>query len=585
LASTGGFVWDHWLGGEAILPRFAARSRLYSGRREAMRIMESEQSQNFNERLSQWVANQGFWFQVRYSMSGSGIKGRAMFHLLRLSFRLLVFLLVVALGFWIYLWKRPNSVNFSQTFQESLQSALSASDLEIRGMQHVQGQLELGRLAAQGGAGTFYDSLEARNVRCKMGLLDGLVGHWQPGIISIARLEIDLRAGTDDAESAAKLAESVFRKPLAVEANSFEVGDATVRWGYSERTQGAIESSNLKMQRTDTGWRLNFRGGTFQQNWLKQLEIVDLVILAEPSGIVFERAELRKQKGTVEFPGLRIAGGERPEVNGIINIRHLMLEGILPPALRTFVEGSISGDFKVSGSTNSSDGLAFEGQVVMDGEDYVTLRDRFHLLKALSVVDYSRSYHRVDFREGSFQLRTHRGGLLISEVDLKAEDLLAMQGEVLVRLPTQQEIDAAVARGTGLETSSLYAGDDELAGVRNLPSGDSDFTLRRAAQEARRIKEGSQTMESLSLFDRLGLSIEMRRLQSQASERMSRMLQYEGSVRLTLQPDAFERAARLNEIYPADAVTGRIPMQVPVKGHLYELTLRQAEDIYQQGKR
>jgi hypothetical protein len=81
------------------------------------------------------------------------------------------------------------------------------------------------------------------------------------------------------------------------------------------------------------------------------------------------------------------------------------------------------------------------------------------------------------------------------------------------------------------------------------------------------------------------LSIEMRRQQTRASERMSRMLRYEGGLRITLQPDAFERATRLNEIYPADAVTGRIPMQVPISGYLYELTLRQAEDIYQQGKR
>lgn len=547
--------------------------------------MESEQSQNFNERLSQWVASQGFWFQVRYSMSGSGTKGRAMFHLLRLGFRLVIFVLILALGSWIYLWKRPNSVRFNQEFKEDLKSAISASELELRGLQHLQGQLELGRLAAQGGSGTFYDSLEARNIRCKMGLLDGLLGRWQPGIISIARLEIDLRAGTDDADSAAKLAQAVFRKPLVVEANSFEVADATLRWGYSERTQGAIESSTLKMQRTDTGWRLSFKGGTFQQNWLKRLEIVDLVVLAESGGIVFERAELKRLKGTVEFPGLRITAGERPEVNGIVKIRNLALEEILPSALRTFVEGSLSGDFQVSGSTNSSDGLAFEGQVVMDGEDYVTLRDRFHLLKALSVVDYSRSYHRVDFREGSFQMRSHRGGLLLSDIDLKADDLMTMQGEILVRLPTQQEIDAAVARGSGLENSPLFENEDELAGVRNLPAGDSDFTLKRAAQEARRIQEGSQTMESLSLFDRLGLSIEMRRLQSQASERISRMLRYEGGLRITLQPDAFERATRLNEIYPADAVTGRIPMQVPISGYLYELTLRQAEDIYQQGKR
>ncbi len=518
-------------------------------------------------------------------MSGSGMKGRAMFHILRMGFRILVFLLVLALGSWVYLWKRSDSARFREEYRENLQVALSAVELELVGLQASQGQLEMGRLAAQGGSGTFYDSLEARNIRCKMGILDGLVGRWQPGTISIARLEIDLRAGTDDADDAARLAELIFRKPLAVEVDSFEVADATLRWGYSERTQGAIGSSALKMQRTDTGWRLHFKGGTFQQNWLKRLEIVELVVLAEPDGLVFERAEFKRLKGTVEFPGLKVAGGERPEVSGIVKIRQLALEEILPPALRTFVEGSISGDFKVSGSTNSSDGLAFEGQVVMDGQDYVSLRDRFHLLKALSVVDYSRSYHRVDFREGSFQMRTQRGGLLISDIDLKAEDLLAMQGEILVRLPTQQEIDAAVARGTGLESSALFANEDALAGARNLSADESDFTLRRAAQEARRIQEGKQTMESLSLFDRLGLSIEMRRLENQASERMSRMLRYEGGVRITLESDAFERAPRLNEIYPADPVTGRIMMQVPIVGHLYELTLRQAEDLYQQGKR
>ena len=59
---------------------------------------------------------------------------------------------------------------------------------------------------------------------------------------------------------------------------------------------------------------------------------------------------------------------------------------------------------------------------------------------------------------------------------------------------------------------------------------ESAFTLKRAAQEARRLKEGTQSAESLSLFDRLDLSIEMRRLQSQAAERMSRMLRYEGDV-------------------------------------------------------
>jgi len=550
-----------------------------------MRIMESEQSQNFNERLSQWVASQGFWFQVRYSMSGSGMKGRALFHLLRLGFRLLVFLLLVAIGMWVYLLKRPNSPRFNQVLQTSLQSALEAPELELRGLQHANGQLEIGRVAAQGGEGTFFESFEARNIRFKMGLLDGLVGRWQTGTVAVARMEIDLRAGTDDAQSAAKLAEAVFKTPEMVEANSFDVADVTVRWGYSERTQGSIESSSLIMQRTDTGWRFNFKGGFFRQNWLRHLEIVNLVVLAEADGLVFERAEFKKGDGTVEFPGLRLTGGERPQVNGIVKIRHLDVEGLVPPALRNFVEGSISGDFKVFGSTNSSDGIGFEGQVVMDGKDVVSLRDRFHLLKALSVVDYSRNYHRVAFREGSFYLQTVGGGMRLSEIDLKAEELLTMQGEIKVRQPTQEEVDEVVAKGAGLQSSPLFLGEEEQADTRELPGGDDDFTLRRAAQEAKRVEEGAQSLESMALFDRLGLSLEMRRLQSQASERMSRMLRYEGDVLITLPGDAFERAPRLTELFPPDAVSGRIPLRVPINGHLYELTLSQAEDIYQQGKR
>lgn len=547
--------------------------------------METEQTQNFNERLSQWVANQGFWFQVRYSLAGTGIKGRAMFHLLRMSFRLLIFLLLVAVCMWIYLIKRPNSVRFNNVFHDELQSGLSARELEIRGLQHLQGRLEIGRLAAQGGEQTFFDSMEARNIRFKMGLLDGLVGQWQTGVVSIARLEIDLRAGTDNAEAANKLAEAVFRNAEQVEANTFEVADVSVRWGYSERTQGSIDSSTLKVNRAGSGWRLHFKGGTLQQNWLQDLEIVNLVVIAEKGGLFFEQAEFKNGEGTVEFPGLRVLAGERPQVEGIVKIRKLTLESIIPSALRSFIEGSISGDFKVFGSTNSSDGIGFEGQVVMDGSDSVSLRERLHLLKALSVVDYSRNYHRVDFREGSFQVRTQRGGMLLSKIDLKAEDLFTMEGEINVRLPTQEEINAALEKGASSSDSSLFQSDDDMAGVKKLPAGESDFTLRRAAQEARRIKEGAQSLDSLSLFDRLGLSIEMRRLQSEASERMSRMLRYEGVVGITIPGDAFERAPHLRTLYPPDPVSGRIPMRVPIEGQLYELTLRQAEDIYQQGRR
>jgi hypothetical protein len=547
--------------------------------------METEQLENFNERLSQWVANQGFWFQVRYSLSGSGMKGRAMFHLLRLGFRVLMFLVLLAVVAWIYLVKRTDSKVFVEGMREELQTGLSASDMELRGFSRVQGQLEISRLAAEGGNETFFTSLEVRNVRCKMGLLDGLTATWNPGIVTIARLDLDLRAGTDDADSAHKLAEAVFRKPGKVHANAFDVASASLRWGYSERTQGAIEGSNMKMQRVESGWRMSFKGGMFYQNWLRGLQIVEITALCQPDGIVFETAKLKDGQGTVDFSGLRVSGGERPQVQGVAKIRRLSLERILPTAVRNFIEGSISGDFRVFGSTNSTDGIGFDGQVVMDGDDLISLRERIHLLKALSVVDYSRNYHRVDFREGSFQMKTVSGGVELSDVKLAAEDLFTLEGNLTVRLPTQEEIQAAVAKGSGLGGSPIFSDSDVSAEDRELSQTKSDFSLKRAALEAKRVKEGQQSPDSLNLFDRLGLSFEMRQLQNQASDRMSRMLQYEGELLITIPHDAFERAGHLQKLYPVDPTTNRVPIRVPIEGHLYELTLKQAEDIYQQGRR
>ena len=547
--------------------------------------MEAEQEQDFNERLSQWVANQGFWFQVRYSMTGTGGKGAAMFHLLRMASRVMVFMLVVAAGTWVYLAKRTETKRFNDDLQASLQAGLSASEIELKGFSKVQGRLDINRLACKGGNETFFTSLEARNIHCQMGFLDGLVGQWDPGTIAISRLDVELHAGADDAESAKNLSEAFFKKSKDVLINSMAITDATLHWGYSERTRGSIENSVLKVQRLENGVKLNFVGGTFSQNWLRRIEIVSLVVVCDPDGLTFERAEFRRGQGTVDFSGLRVTGGERPLVEGIAKIRKLGLDSVVPLALRSFVEGSISGDFKVSGSTNSSDGIGFEGQVSLDGQDTISLRERLHLLKALSVVDYVRNYYRVDFREGSFQMKTGGGGMMITDLKLKAEDLASLEGNLRVRLPTPEETKAALEKTVGAGSAPLFRG-DETENEEFASKGDSsDFTLRRAALAAKRARDGNIGEGATSLFDRLGLSLEMRRLEEQAADRLSRTLRYEGLFRITLPADAFERAPKLAAQFPVDPNIARIPMMVPIEGSLYEITLTQAEDIYQQGTR
>lgn len=537
--------------------------------------MESEQSQNFNERLSQWVANQGFWFQIRYSMTGGGSGGAAFFHLLRLGFRLLLFLLLVAAGSWIYLVKRTESKKYAEGLERSLHSALSSSETELDGFTRTQGRLEIDRLICQGGNQTFFNSMEARNIRCKMGLLDGVTGQWDTGPVSISTLNLELRAGTDDAESAKALAEALFRQSGKVLVNTLEVGDATLRWGYSERTRGAIEGSVLTVNRIGAGWRLIFKGGTFSQNWLRNLEIVNLVVVCDPDGMTFEKAEFRRGQGTVDASGLRLTGGELPAVAGSVKIRMLGLDSALPVALRDFVEGTISGDFKVSGSTNSPEGIGFDGLVTLDGRDTIMLRERLHLLEALSVVDYVRNYYRVDFREGSFRLKTGNGGAKISDLKLKAQDILTLEGNLLVRMPNAEEIKEDANKVPGAASAP--------AEVSPSSGADDTFTLGRAGKETNRGNDGKSS--NSSLFSRLGLSLEERRLEQQAADRSSQTLRYEGSFVITLLPDAFERAPKLMQQFPVDPRTGRISIVVPVKGTLYQLTEEQAKEIYQQRTR
>lgn len=547
--------------------------------------MESEQSQNFNERLSQWVASQGFWLQVKYSMSGSGSKGTVVFHLLSMGFRLLVLVLVLAVGGWVYLVKRVDNPGFIEGIRKSLQSGLSASDAELRGFSHVQGRMGISRLACLGGSDTFFTSLEARNINCSMGLLDQLGGKWDPGTITVSRLDLELRAGGDDAESAKKIAEVLFKKFPNTESNNFDISDATLRWGYSERTRGSIEGSGLKVLRLGDGLKLVFRGGTFSQNWLRKLEIINLDVICNRDGIVFEKAEFKRGYGTVDFSGLKVTGGERPMIEGLARIRKLGLEHVLPLAMRSFMEGSFSGDFQVFGSTNTSDGVGFKGGVNLDGQDVLTLRERVHLLKALSVVDYSRNYHRVDFREGSFKMKTSGGGMELTDVSLKAEDLFTLEGGMRVRLPTPEEASAEVNRRSNGGAPIFDTESDTTEPAEPVTKDTKDFSLRRAALEAKRVKDGTQSESSTLLFERMGLSFEMRRLEEQAAERISRNLRYEGSFKITIPFDAFERTPKLAEQFPVDVGLHRIPMVVPIEGSLYEVTLKQAEEIYQQGRR
>ena len=174
--------------------------------------MDADQSQTFNDRLSQWIASQGFWFQLRYSMSSGGGWSVAAFHLFKLTTRVLILLGIVALGFVIYLNKRVTSEDYSDGLEDKFVEAMSASDAEISGFDRAQGQARIRRFGSVGTPTSFFESVEAGNLAFKMGFLDGLSGDWDVGVIDGNWIDIQVKAGANPPEEAAAAAESVLTK-------------------------------------------------------------------------------------------------------------------------------------------------------------------------------------------------------------------------------------------------------------------------------------------------------------------------------------------------------------------------------------
>jgi len=545
--------------------------------------MEAEQSQNFNERLSQWVSSQGFWFQLRHSLGATGNKGNLTFHTIRLATRLLVFAIIVGVIFSFYLVRRQKSAGYRDGIRNSIQESLSGSDSQMAGYNNARGVRNINRLLIQGGENTFFNTLEARNIRYNKDFFDDLKSVWDPGNIAITRLDIELRAGADDGAMSKNISDALFKEIPHVQLANFEVADATLHWGYSERTRGMIEGSALKILRGDGSYKLNFRGGTFSQNWLRKLEIVTLVALIDRNGITIEKAEFRKGEGTAEFLGVKISGGERPLAQGIVRLKSMNLETLLPAALQSFVEGTLSGDLDVFGSTNSPDGIGFKGIFKLDKENKISLRDRFHVLRALSVIDYSRNYHRVDFHGGQFHLKTTSGEMELTDVNLEADELFSMAGSLRVRLPKPEETQS-ITNDTAKEGAPIFMAEDNIHNQRQRRQADQDFTLKSAALQAKRINEGKQNEGTVSLMEKMATNQEIRDLEILSSERASRTLRYQGMFTITLPQDAFERTPRLLELHPPDPVSKLISLEVPIEGSLYEITLGQAEQIYQQGR-
>lgn len=494
------------------------------------------------------------------------------YHLTHLSIRLILFILAVLLG-WVWMVKMTGDGKFAEKLRNVMQERFKADEIEMRGVNREQGKLAITRIALFSENGSFFRGIEMSNLVCKRDFFVDFGKQWNPGIIEISKVIMSVRAGTDSEEASKEIGDVLFQSFGDIKVDAVHVADMSLRWGFTERSRGSIQSSKMKAVPTADGWRLSFRGGYFTQNWLRRMFIEELDAVISRDGIRFEKAVLNRGGGSMVLNDFKLVSGQRPEVSGMMSLKGMEITPMLPVVARSYVEGKISGEFEINGSTNSTEGIGFDGVVTLNEGDVITLRDTIPLLKALSVVDAFSMYRRVDFRTGSFRMEFLEEGLAFSNVRLFAGDVMGLMGKMLVRKPREDE--------------ELVVSDDSnlLRAVRKGEewSDEMDQTLTNATNSTDSKMTEDQMLAEDSLFNKLAVLREARRMREEESELLTRSYRYEGEFQVSLMGNVFQRAPRLAAEYPPASDTGRITIRVPIKGVLYELTEELSKEIYEKG--
>lgn len=529
--------------------------------------MDRDHTQGFNERLSQWIASQGFWFQLRYSLTGTSGYSSIAYQIVRLALRLVIFMVVVGLGGSYLVYKRTSRPAFVKDLSSRLETQIDAQNVKFQNYVHKGGELRTKTLKGEGKSSAFYTQFEAADVSCNMSPLstlawfDRLTGGWDAGVLRTRTLRLGLKPGYDSAEAAAQGAACLFREHAGFSFSRWEVADATLYWGYSEAAKAAIEHTAMIVRRDGDAWKIEMKGGYFRHGWLERLEIIELQATCDRSGIVFDKAEFRLQKSPVQVENLRLIAGERPQVTGLLKLNHAPLSSLLVEDARSWMDGTISGPVQIKGSTNDSTGLSFTGHLEVKEHDSIVLREGVPLLHALVVIDSQNDYHRVAFRGGGMDFTARGSRTELRNIALHAETM-QVRGQLTVRRPTKDEIsqwkakhlevDKAPAEGTPQKTDS--PGDDE-------PRPVVESTLPKAET-------------SSELYQRVAGDLERKFAFSQLCE---------GEVVLTLPPQVFQRLPALQSRFAPD-MTGKIRLTVPLNGEISKLTKDQAELILEESR-
>ena len=517
--------------------------------------VDQQRLNEYQSKVSDWIGRQGVLFQFRYARTvGAVTLGR---HLSGLTLKLVLFLVVAGVCGFFVLNRHFDSPGYGEKVAGQVANALGAGEVEVTGFSRNFAKGDFQFLELKGGEESFFYEAKFEKLRGEFSFLTGVTDSWRPSAISIKKADLRLKAGGSEDEM--KLGFSSIIESLKGQGISqIKIEDCSFSWGYSKLTFGMVRNSDFRAVLHEGIWEVELSGGTFQQNWLGPLAIKSADLKVGMGGIKIESLNLESNggeadlkgsiSGPVNMPTFDLAGG----FNSLPIEKLIKINGV---STREYIEGRISGDLKIGGSSNRQ--VELSGQVKLDENDSVTIRERWSLLRALSILDNERTYLRIDFNQGGFAFSTGGGGIEVSEINLNAGNKARLLGSFKTRLPTQAE--AA-----------------ETLGIKLTNNFSLDYTDSSAAQELE-----NDRMRIDSRDDELGFGVDIERsiddgelevpkaqlsvkeleaLRMRQEMEVHRIL---GDLKLAVPASSFNSSKALLEIYPKDELGWRwIPIEL-----------------------
>ena len=477
--------------------------------------------------------------------------------------------------------KSLSDADVERLLKEALQDAMGVEEngISLGPTTRKDGYLELSSLDMEGGEDSFFNRVRLRNAKTRMGFLAGIVADWDGEEVVIESLDLSVKPGSEDADGA-RIYQAIFNKGEKFSFDRVEVLNASFSWGYSEVTEGKIENSRLSAQRKGEGWSVIFEGGTFSQNWLKDLEIEKMKCELTREGFEIVEGRLRGREGVgVLTLKAKVTGPVTgPQVSGSGTMQGIPFDSFLKDGVRPFVGGRLSGTFNLSGSPYLSSGISVAAQIVLEADDEIVIRDKIKLLDAISLVDRYRSYKEVRFRAGSFNFETGKKVAAFTDINLEATDHMKLEGEFISRPPSIQEVTDAIyfdEHGTAAPPSADNKEADELP--EEVDAG--DFNLKDAAKAAREESDSGERIKRIFQSEVFGQEVIRREEEARARYRRIPFLQ--GLLKMGLHAKAFEpsRSRELAEIYPIDDKSGFRWLEIDLDQGLPSAGIEAAEKI------